>query len=429
VELKRTEAGVIPDDWTAMTFIGAVGSYIDYRGRTPRKLGREWGGGDILALSANNVGMGRINLEKGANVGSKELYDAWMRQGECAQGDILLTTEAPLGNVAQIPDSRKYILSQRVLLIKTRASVDSDFLAHYMRGSFFQAQLTMNASGSTAQGIQRRKLDHVPIGIPRSKNEQKVIAEALSDAQALFESLDQLLAKKRQIKQGAMQELLTGKRRLPGFDEKWVTARLDALAHVRSGGTPSTTQPLFWNGDVPWCTPTDITALAGHKYLSHTSRTITPLGLESSAAEIISPYSVVMTSRATIGECAINVVPVTTNQGFKNLVPLPVVDVEFLYYLLLTQKERFLELCGGSTFLEISKGQVERFEVMLPKDKGEQSAIAAILSDMDLELVSLEANLSKVRLVKQGMMQQLLTGRIRLVDAKKAPELELVQSG
>ena len=122
-----------------------------------------------------------------------------------------------------------------------------------------------------------------------------------------------------------------------------------------------------------------------------------------------------MTSRATIGECAINRVPVSTNQGFKNFTPFENVDVEFLYYLLLTQKQRFITLCGGSTFLEIGKTQLAVFEVHIPTKVEEQAAIAAILSDMDAEFAALKAKLAKARSLKQGMMQELLTGRIRLV--------------
>ena len=117
---KQTEAGVVPTDWEVIPFLQAVRSYIDFRGRTPRKLGMSWGGGDVLALSANNVQMGQIDAEKEAYFGSDELYKRWMTQGDCEPGDVLLTMEAPLGNVAQIPDDKRYILSQRVLLIKPK---------------------------------------------------------------------------------------------------------------------------------------------------------------------------------------------------------------------------------------------------------------------------------------------------------------------
>ena len=254
----------------------------------------------------------------------------------------------------------------------------------------------------------------VQLPLPPTKAEQEAIAEALSDTDALIESLEQLITKKRHLKQGAMQELLTGKKRLSGFSGEWEVKRLDAVAEIRSGGTPSTSQSDFWDGDVLWCTPTDITSLNAFKYMSQTARTITLQGLKSSSAELIPAHSVVMTSRATIGECAINTVPMATNQGFKNFIPFQDTDVDFLYYLLQTKKQDFVGLCGGSTFLEIGKIQLAAFELVWPK-KPEQSAIAIILSDMDAEITALETKLAKTRQLKQGMMHNLLTGRIRLV--------------
>ncbi len=298
-----------------------------------------------------------------------------------------------------------------VLILKARAGTAQGFIYFSLAHKNI---LRFLASGTRAK-LNRAELDKIEVSLPPTKAEQEAIAEALSDADGLIESLEQLLAKKRQLKQGAMKELLTGKKRLPGFSGEWEANPLGQLANIRSGDTPSTTQPQFWDGDILWCTPTDITALNGFKYLSSTSRTISHEGLKSSSAELIPANSIVMTSRATIGECAINRVPVTTNQGFKNFVCADAVDVEFLYYLLLTQKQAFISLCGGSTFLEIGKTQLAGFEVRVPTTVAEQAAIAAILSDMDAEIAALEGKLAKARELKQGMMQELLTGRIRLV--------------
>jgi type I restriction enzyme S subunit len=105
----------------------------------------------------------------------------------------------------------------------------------------------------------------------------------------------------------------------------------------------------------------------------------------------------------------------TTNQGFKNVVPFAQFDVEFLYYLMKTQEAGLVALCGGSTFLEISKKQLSAYGLLLPRDRAEQTAIAAVLSDMDAELAALEARRDKTRNLKQAMMQELLTGRIRII--------------
>jgi type I restriction enzyme, S subunit len=262
--------------------------------------------------------------------------------------------------------------------------------------------------------ISKTSLAQLPVALP-SLDEQRAISATLGDVDALLVGLDRLIAKKRDLKQAAMQQLLTGQTRLPGFQGEWNTRLLPELADIRSGGTPSTSDPASWDGDIAWCTPTDITALAGQKYLSGTTRRITAHGLKQSSAEVIPAGSIVMTSRATIGECAINAIPMTTNQGFKNFVPYECTDAEFLYYLLLTQKSGFVSLCGGSTFLEIGKTQLRSYAVRLPAEKSEQNAIATALSDMDAELTALEARRNKTRALKQGMMQELLTGRTRLV--------------
>ncbi len=301
----------------------------------------------------------------------------------------------------------------RIAINNARAS--SAYCSYVLSSWYGTRQVQNYIKGGAQPGLNCGDLEKFLIPLPPTKAEQEAIAEALSDADTLIESLEQLLAKKRHIKQGAMQKLLTGKKRLPGFSGEWKVMRLGELADIRSGGTPSTAQSAFWDGDILWCTPTDITALDGHKYLQETNRRITQDGLKNSSAEMIPPQSIVMTSRATIGECAINTVPVSTNQGFKNFVTYEFCDTEFLYYLLMTQKQGFVSLCGGSTFLEIGKTQLIGYEVRLPETKREQTAIAAILSDMDTDIAMLEAKLAKARALKQGMMQELLTGRIRLV--------------
>ena len=194
----------------------------------------------------------------------------------------------------------------------------------------------------------------------------------------------------------------------------WEVVKLGDVAEIKSGGTPSTSNKDFWDGEIAWCTPTDITALKGDKYLTQTNRNITKSGLQYSAAELLPVDSIVMTSRATIGECAIAKIPVATNQGFKNFICSDKADSEFLYYLLGTQKKRFIALCAGSTFLEININQVRNFQVALPESKPEQTAIAAILSDTDRLLAALRALIGKKRAVKTAAMQQLLSGSLRL---------------
>ena len=251
-----------------------------------------------------------------------------------------------------------------------------------------------------------------PVALPPPR-EQRAIAEALSDVDALLAGLDRLIAKKRNLKQAAMQQLLTGRIRLPRFADTWATTSLSELAEIVSGGTPATSEPTYWNGDIKWCTPTDITASPG-KYLRDTARSISALGMRSSGARLLPAGALLLCSRATIGELKIAAYEVCTNQGFKSLVCRPHVSNEFLYYKLLTMKAQMVERAFGSTFLEISTANVAALAIALPSLQ-EQSAIAEVLSGMDEELVALESRRAKTRALKQAMMQELLTGRIRLI--------------
>lgn len=403
---KQTEVGVIPEDWDDKT-LGEIGESLIGLTYDPSEV-REFG---ILVLRSSNIQGDALAFDDNVYVDTDIPERIMVRHG-----DVLICVRN---------GSRDLIGKSAFLDARTAGMTFGAFMAvhrgpHGRLVSFlFQSDILKRQIsehlGATINQITNKSLNSFHVPFPRDDREQFAIASALSDVDALLSSLDALIAKKRDIKQAAMQQLLTGRTRLPGFEGAWTAKRLDQLANIRSGGTPSTTVSRFWDGGIPWCTPTDITRLGGGKYLLDTSRQITSEGLSNSSAELIPANSVVMTSRATIGECAINLKPVTTNQGFKNFVPFEDTEVNFLYYLLQTQKQGFIQLCAGSTFLEIGKTQLAAYKVHLPSTKAEQSAIAEVLSDMDAELAALEDRRDKTRLLKQGMMQELLTGKTRLV--------------
>ncbi|MGI2119396.1 restriction endonuclease subunit S [Shewanella oncorhynchi] len=213
---KPSELGEIPEDWDVISIANLTRNIIDYRGRTPKKLGLDWGGGDIVALSAGNVKKGYIDFEEGCYLGSEELYKKWMKNGAVEKDDIVFTMEAPLGNVALIPDTNRYILSQRTILIQLdRELFDPSFVYQLMMSVQFQSLLSDSATGSTAQGIKRARFEQLLLCLPKNIKEQTAIASILSDMDSEIQTLEQRLSKTRQIKQGMMQELLTGRTRLP----------------------------------------------------------------------------------------------------------------------------------------------------------------------------------------------------------------------
>jgi type I restriction enzyme, S subunit len=203
------------EGWESKPLSELLTLIMDFRGRTPKKLDMEWGGGEIPALSANNVEMGKINFSKECYLGSDTLYKKWMTKGNTQEGDVILTTEAPLGNVALIPDERRYILSQRVILLRADSShLYNDYLSHYLMSEFFQNLMRQQSSGTTATGIQRAKLEPLPIKFPTSKLEQTQIAAILSTVDRMIAQTEAIIAKQQRIKTGLMQDLLT-----KGIDE------------------------------------------------------------------------------------------------------------------------------------------------------------------------------------------------------------------
>ena len=214
-EFKDSELGIIPNNWDEVTLESVISKILDFRGKTPKKIGMEWGNGEITALSANNVEMGNINFEKETYYGSEDLYDKWMNRGDCEFKDIIMTMEAPLGNIAQIPDNRRYILSQRVILFKLNINkVKNDYLAHFLRSDYFQGQLIKYSSGTTAKGIQQSQLLKLKVKIPKLISEQNKISEVLNSIEDKIQSEKKYLYKLQKIKTGLMQDLLTGKVRV-----------------------------------------------------------------------------------------------------------------------------------------------------------------------------------------------------------------------
>ena len=328
------------------------------------------------------------------------------KRGEAA--DLVLTVRAPVGSVAVAHSD--ICLGRGVCGVKPKG--DAGFL--YQALIFAEDRWNRLEQGSTFTATNRRQVYDFSVLVPIDLCEQRAIADVLSDVDSLLASLDALIAKKRGVKKATLRQLLTGRTRIPGYRDEWSSVQLGDIARIASGGTPSTQNAAYWNGDIPWCVPTDITRDSG-KYLRRTARTITESGLSNSGANLLPAGSLLLCSRATIGEIKISLTPTCTNQGFKSLICGERVLNEFCYYLILTLRPRLLERASGSTFLEISRNGIASIEVRLP-EIDEQRAIASVLSDIDAEIEALERWRDKTRALKQGVMQQLLTGQIRLVE-------------
>ena len=416
---KRTEVGVIPEDWSVVKLGCAMANIIDFRGRTPKKLGMNWGGGDIPALSARNVKMGKIDFREETYYGSEKLYKRWMTNGHVEKGDVVVTMEAPLGNVALIPDHQRYILSQRTILLQPdSSSLLSEFLAQLLPSPWFQKVLQDNGTGSTATGIQRRRFERLDIPCPPI-TEQRAIATALSDADALIESLDRLIAKKRAIKQAAMQQLLTGQTRLPGFTGEWETKRLGNVASFHKGSGLSKAD-LLADGSKSCIHYGELFTQYGERITSVKSLTDSEAAcFKSIENDVLMPTSDVTPNGLATASC---IAESNVILGGDILVIRPTraeIDGTFLAYKIRMDHRQIMQLVSGTTVFHIYGRDMAEFTYKAPTTE-EQQAIVSVLSDLDTDIDALERRRNKACQIKQAMMQQLLTGRVRLVTPEVA---------
>jgi type I restriction enzyme S subunit len=209
-----------------------------------------------------------------------------------------------------------------------------------------------------------------------------------------------------------------GTARFPSLPTDWEIKRLDEVATVQGGSTPSTDEDEYWSGDIPWATPTDLTVLQGNT-VSDTEDKITEAGLESTSTHVLPPYSVLLTSRASIGKCAVNTVPMATNQGFQSLIPGEGVNTWYLYYVTTEMAPYLKSLGAGSTFSEISKREVQRVQIPVPPME-EQLRIATALYTIEETASQAKKRANHAERVRKGILYTIFGEEKGVLDNETA---------
>ncbi|MFW1678539.1 restriction endonuclease subunit S [Pontibacter sp. JAM-7] len=194
--------------WEERKLLSNFERIIDFRGRTPKKLGMDWSEDGYLALSALNVKNGFIDFNADANFGDQELYDKWMSGNELHKNQVLFTTEAPMGNVAQVPDNQKYILSQRTIAFEVKKKlIEDNFLAVTLSSPLMQRKLSSLSSGGTAQGVSQKSLASVNVLVPKDILEQTKIGNLFKQLDTLITQHQTQLNKLGNIKQACLEKM------------------------------------------------------------------------------------------------------------------------------------------------------------------------------------------------------------------------------
>jgi type I restriction enzyme S subunit len=403
---KMAEFGVIPEDWEVKQ-IGDLKPFITSGSRGWAVFYSDRGSPFIritnLSRSDINLDLSDLRLVNLKKSNSEAI------RARIQNEDILISITADIGIIgyvsAKVP--KPAYINQHIALIRlgslqTNPKFVSYFLASEKPQKLFRA---LTDSGAKA-GMNLITVQRICLALPPSLAEQEAIAEALSDADSLIESLEQLIAKKRQIKQGAMQELLTGKRRLPGFSGEWEIKKLGSISEIVIGRTPARLNPAYWGRGLKWLSIADLQS----KVVTESKEEITKLAAEE--MQVVPKGTLLMSFKLSIGRLSFAGCDLYTNEAICSFINLKA-NSEFLYYAL---SRTDFSLYGKQAVkgYTLNKESLKQIEIVLPPEV-EQTAIATILSDMDEGIAALEARLAKARSIKQGMMQELLTGKIRLV--------------
>jgi type I restriction enzyme S subunit len=403
---KRTEVGMIPEDWHPTNIANLavkVGSGITPTGGSSnyKEYGRPF-------VRSQNVGWGKLLLSDLVFI-DEDTHNNFSAT-ELRLGDVLLNiTGASIGRSA-VADTRLVggNVNQHVCIIRVDSSeVASRFINYFVLSRLGQQQIDSFQAGGNRQGLNFGQIRSIQLPLPATKAEQEAIAEALSDADALIESLEQLIAKKRNIKQGAMQELLTGKKRLPGYALKWESRRFSDIAQLRKEridprGTPSQEFCIELEHIEP-----GTGNLIGYTSTEASSSLKSLFRKDDVLFGKLRAYLRKYWLASRHGVCSTEIWVLAAKRSL--VIPM------FLFQLV--KMESFVETASSAYGTHMPRSDwnvVKNYEVHFPSID-EQTVIGAILCQMDAEIAALDSKLLKLRQIKQGMMQELLTGRIRLV--------------
>ena len=434
---KRTDVGAVPKEWDLQE-LSALSAFIT-KGSTPTTYGFKWASTGTLFLRSECVASHGLDLTEAIFISDKA--HQYLRRSEVRDGDILITITGNVGRAVLLKQVGSANINQHIARVRiTDPRADPKYVYQYVNQNHVRRHFESITTGQAYPQISLKQVRETVVPLP-GLEEQHAIAAALSDADALIESLDRLIAKKRAIKQGVMQQLLTGQTRLPEFEglsgykqtevgmipRDWDVAELATLISEISMG------PFGSDIKVSNFVSEGVPVLSGfnvqrNKLIDDFSNFVTERKATSLKKAVARRGDVVVTHRGTIGQ--ISYIPadsqydryVISQSQFKvSFRELVIPQWITLYFLSKSGSEKLLAGKGHTGVPAIAQPTTtfRKLKVPLPTVT-EQCAIANTLSDTDAEIEALERRLDKTKQIKQGMMQQLLTGRIRLVEPEIA---------
>ena len=332
------------------------------------------------------------------------------------KGDVIITkdSETPddIGVPAYVKETIDNLLcGYHLAILRPKKHTIGKYVCYALTSPRVKYDFYRFANGITRFGLTTESYQKIRIPFP-PPSEQKAIASLLETWDTAIEKTEALIAAKEKQFKWLLKTLISDQQNNP----EWRKVKLGELGVIHSGGTPSTQDSSNWNGDIFWLTPSEVTKLS-EKHIDSTERQITQKGL--SHTTLLPKNCLIVCTRATIGDCCINTVPMAINQGFKCIHPHKEYSVTFLYYTFQLLKAQLVRVSCGNTFGEVSKKDFANILISVPS-LFEQKAIAAYLNAAQQEIITLKQLAEQYRTQKRGLMQKLLTGQWRIqMEASK----------
>jgi type I restriction enzyme S subunit len=393
-----SEIGVIPKDWGVVP-LSRISDFIT-KGSTPTTYGFKWQETGVLFLRSECVAETGLDLAQAMYI-SPAANEA-LRRSIVRDADILITITGYVGRVVTLVDVGTANINQHIARIRISApGVLPRYVYYFLSQNKVRQKFESITTGQAYPQISLYQVREAKVALPPHP-EQRAITQVLADVDDLLVALDKLIAKKRAIKQAAMQQLVTGKTHLRGFSGNRVEKPLGTLATVTMGQSPPS-KSYNQRGD-------GLPLIQGNADLNE-RRSIARVWTIQ-ASKRCNAGDLLLTVRAPVGAVGIATTDSCLGRGVCGL--RPVRNKAFLFQALVFAEPRWKILEQGSTFTSANSRQVREFILSVPEDEREEEAVAVVLSEMDSEIAALEQRWNKTRAIRQGMMQQLLTGRMRL---------------
>ena len=360
-------------------------------------------------LESNNIKDGQINHNTEIFI-NDEFYekqkDKWLHTG-----DMVMVQSGHVGHAAVIPEELNNSAAHALIMFKNpRVEIEPYFLNYQYQILKSKKKIENITTGNTIKHILASDMQQFEVDVPELE-EQKKIAEYFENLDNLITLHQRKLDKLINVKKSMLEKMFPEQGstvpeiRFNGFTQAWEQRKLGEIADIVGGGTPSTTNLNYWDGDIDWYAPAEIT---GQIYINSSQRRITNLGYESSSAKILPPGTVLFTSRAGIGKTAILTRKGCTNQGFQSIVPHCNELDSYFIFSRSDELKQYGELVGaGSTFVEVSGKQMEAMNLMMPLTMKEQKKIGTYFEKIDHLITLHQRKLEKLKNIKKSMLEKM----------------------